>query len=449
MATTPTAGLTIHEERLTDRRIALTITVPDERKERALRKAAAQLGRRVKVPGYRPGKAPYEALVRTVGEETVHNKAIESLAVDALSEALAERDLRPYGSPEVDITGRDPLEIRAVVPLEPTVDLGRYLNIRLPYEPPELPERDVEAALEDVRRNSAVLVPAGRPTQEGDHVTLDARAVEGDAAIVEFVDRSVDLTPQGLTNANLPTSLLPHLLGLHVGSSAEITARYEHDFADRALAGRQLKFRVELVDVRAYELPELDDDLARSLDYQTLDELRASIRARLAARNEALARARYRDQLADLLVSTAVAEYPPSALEAMVDRLLEEYKTRLARELPAMSWERWLALNETHEDRLRSDLLPEARRELKQALVFSEFMEREDISCGEAELENEVRMLTGVLKGNQLSMSEMRKRARSRVLSRKTMERLEQIADPERFGPDGAGSQDPNGELDE
>ncbi|MFM8320146.1 MAG: trigger factor, partial [Chloroflexota bacterium] len=156
-----------------DHQAELTVEVELERLEALKTKAAAKIARKIKVPGFRPGKAPYTVVLRQVGEAAVIEEAIELLVDEIYPEVIKEANIQPYGPGNLEaIPSMDPLTFKFIIPLEATVEMGDYQAIRKPYEPKEITDQDVDNVIQDLRDRQAIVEPVERPAQVGDQVTI-------------------------------------------------------------------------------------------------------------------------------------------------------------------------------------------------------------------------------------------------------------------------------------
>jgi trigger factor len=155
--------------------VKLTIEIDQQELEKAKRQAASKIAQRLKIPGFRPGKAPYQVVLRYVGDEEVKKEAIETIAEELYPKAIKEAGIQPYGVASlenINDSSDGPIVLDFNVPLEAETTLGNYLDIRVPYEISVITDQDVEKALQNLRENQAVVEPVDRPAQEGDRLQV-------------------------------------------------------------------------------------------------------------------------------------------------------------------------------------------------------------------------------------------------------------------------------------
>ncbi|HZD57283.1 MAG TPA: trigger factor, partial [Anaerolineales bacterium] len=163
----------IDTQPLEDHQIKLTVEVDPEPFEKAKRRAASRLSRRTKIPGFRPGKAPYQIVQRHIGEEAVLEESLDILLKDLYPRIIEQADIQTHGPGQLEnVISVEPLKLEFLVALAPEVELGDYRSIRFPYEPAEITDRDVDDVLQELRHRQAIDEPVERPAEEGDHVYI-------------------------------------------------------------------------------------------------------------------------------------------------------------------------------------------------------------------------------------------------------------------------------------
>ncbi|MGB2895667.1 MAG: trigger factor family protein, partial [Anaerolineales bacterium] len=187
----------IERQDLENRQVELQVEVASDQIQTAMRAAARRLSRGTKIPGFRPGKAPYEVILGKFGEDVIFEEALDSLGQEIYRDALEETEIEPYAPGSLDeIIREDPLKLRYTVPLAPDVDLGTYRDIRIPFEDAEVTDEAFEEALEEIRQRQALIEPVNRPAEETDLVIVDLSGElldpedEEDAKLLDMKDIS-------------------------------------------------------------------------------------------------------------------------------------------------------------------------------------------------------------------------------------------------------------------
>lgn len=286
----------IQTENLQDRQVQLTVEVPADRIGPAMRSAARRLGKNTKIPGFRPGKVPYEVLVGRFGEEAVFEEALDSLGQEVYSQALEESKLDPIAPGTLnEVVSRDPLVLRYNVPLTPEVDLGKYRKLRLDFEPAQVTDEALEEVLENLRQRRALIEPADRPSRMGDVLVLD---VDGELEQADDPKERTILKEEGISllldaeNDWPAPGIAEQLAGMAAGDERSVDHTFAEDYATEDLRGKTAQFRFRCKEVKSRLVPEWTDDLARGMgEYEDLLDLRLKVRESLKEQAEQIGRA--------------------------------------------------------------------------------------------------------------------------------------------------------------
>ena len=372
-------------ETVAPREVEFTIRPEAEQVEDARREAARRVARQVKIPGFRPGKAPYALVERTVGRKLLTEQAIEILAPDLYKRILEEGGYQPYDRPTLNILRQEPLEFRIRVPLEPTVELADYCAIEVEPEPEVVvtPEQE-EQLLNELREQHGAWVPVERPAQVGDQVTLDIRGTSDEETV--FDQEGTQLT---LSETLSPPGFAQEIAGMLPGQTREFSLTYPEDYSQSELAGETVNMTTTLRGLKERRLPELDDEFAQSVgDHATLEDLKAQLRENLKAQLDAEARDRLATRVLDRVVEQSGLEYPNAAVEQEIDSLIRQRESRLRQQ--GFTLESYLRVIHKSMAQLRDELRPEAEEQLRRSLVLREVAKVEKIEVQPGELIAEV-----------------------------------------------------------
>ena len=371
-------------ETVAPREVEFTIHPEAQKVDEARRQAARRLSQRVRIPGFRPGKAPYALVERTVGKEFLTEEAVEILAPDLLKRVMEETGYEPFDRPTLRITQQEPLELKVRVPLQPTVELPDYHTMRIEPEPEvQVTPEQVQELLDDLRQQHGTWVPVERPAQMGDRVTADIKGTSEGETLFDQKEAEFDLT-----ETLVPAGLAEGVTGMSVGETRQVAVTYPDDFAEERLAGKSADVTVTLRGVKERRLPELDDEFARTVgDFASLEELRSRLRQGLKAEKQAEAEARLAWRVLDAVVQQSRVEYPNQAVEQEIDRMVRQRESRLRQQ--GFSLEAYLRLVHKSLAQLRDELRPEAEETLRRQLVLSEVARAENIEISAAEAGSE------------------------------------------------------------
>jgi trigger factor len=370
-------------EELADRQILLTIVVEEERSRAALRQAARRLSHRMRIPGFRPGKAPYAIVLRTLGEDYLRAEAFEAIGQKLYEEALETAEIEAYAQGSLDDVQWDPLTLKVTIPLPPVVELGDYRTLRVTPEPILVLDEDVAEALQALRERYAEWVPEDRPAGYGDMLIMDIRGVVGDEEIMN--QQNWERVLREDSGSGLP-GFDAALVGHRPGESLAFDLVYPDD--STRWAGEPAHFEATLHGVKVKELPPLDDEFAQTTgDFDTLDALRESTRDRLRAEREA--EEDYEGKVLDSLVGQATIEYPPFLVERELDGIMEEHDRLLQQQ--GMPLEDYLRVSGKTSEEYRDENRPRAVQRLERSLALGEFVKREDMSMEDEAVDEEIR----------------------------------------------------------
>ena len=369
-----------------NRQLVLTIEVPADQVEAALTQITRRLAQKHKVPGFRPGKAPRAIIERLVGKQALYKEVIEELGPKVYEEALEQRHITPYATGEMDSFTLEPLVLKMLVPLAPTVDLGDYRSLRLPNIEPLVDDHEVEHQLEHLREDQAILEPAGAVPAETHmiaRVDFESR-VNGRPFIAKQSGAPINLYPP-LDRDEDQLDFSAAIIGMMPGEDKTFTLGVPDSDQYGEFRGKTADFRVHLVELQRRELPAVDDALAQTVGaYETLDALKDSLRAELRARQQRDADSRYSDQVLEALVKGATVEYPPQMLTSEVSTMVAHTEKRLKDQNMTMA-EYLKALGKTDEE-YREELRPTAAIRLRRGLVINQLIKEEGLSVTDAEV---------------------------------------------------------------
>lgn len=436
-----------------DHQAELTVEIEAERMEAARRRAARKISERGKVPGFRPGKAPYEMVRRHYGDEAIFETAIDMLVEEIYPKALEEAEIEPSAMGALEkIEGMDPPKFFFRVPLMPSVELGDYLSVRLPYEFTAPGDGELEKSLAELRRMYATTETVERGAQENDYVLISVNGTKAGAAEGEApADLSRESTAlvvraeDALQKNEWPfQGFCRELIGLKAGDVKNIQHTYADDFEDETVRGAAVTFEVTVKTVRSPQLPELNDDFARTVSekYENLEQLKDELRKQ----NEANAKAEYDDEyfseLIDKVKEGAVVKYPPQVLEHESGHVLDDLKQRLASQ--SIDLETYFKLRGmTQEKFIEEEVHPVAKKRLERGLILDEVARQQKIRITEDSLRGEFdqaihqlahqgvdfnQLVKGGKKAQENFSHMIASESAARLMTRNTLERLKVIA---------------------
>jgi len=391
--------LTVSVDRQPGSVVQLSVEAPATEVETAVQQALRRLAGQVRLPGFRPGKAPTALVERAVGWDAVRREAADKLIPALYLRALAQAGVDAVGDPEelevVDLERGKPVSFTAKVTVKPEVDLGDYASLRVEEEITEITEEKLDAALEEVRKGHAELVEVtDRPAHAGDVVSCTLSMSRGGEPIGEPEERDIELDRERV----LP-GLVDGILGLEVGGSSSSEVVLPDDYSREELRGASVVFDVTVTGIKERRLPPLDDTLA-VLDKhgETLEELREHYRTVLTEAAERLDRERYEAAVLTALRDSVAIDVPEAMVDREIDRQLRDTELRLAQ--AGMRFDRYLEYTGQTLEKVRGEAREPAVARVKLELVLEALAAAEGIEVDQSQVDREVDRLAG---GRRLS----------------------------------------------
>jgi trigger factor len=368
-------------EELSPTRVKLTVEVPFKELEPSLQAAYKKVAQQVRVPGFRPGKVPARIIEQRFGRAVVLEETLNDALPKLYGQAVDETELFPVSQPEIEVTkieDGDQVEFTAEVDVRPAFDVPEYEGTEVVVDTAEVGDADIEAQLDALRQRFATLAGVERPAQNGDYVVMDLRAeIDGEnldeqqAADVSY-EVGAGSVLQGLDDA---------LLGMAAGDEKT----FRTTLVGGENAGEEADVIITVKSVKEKQLPPLDDDFAQlASEFDTLDELKDSIREQ-ARRNKLIDQVvQSREKALDALLEKIDIPLPESALNAEIEARKHNLEHQVAES--GLSREAYLRLQQTTEEELFAEFEQNSVKALKSGFVLDKIVKAEDIGVTEQEL---------------------------------------------------------------
>jgi trigger factor len=405
-------AVTTKTTELGDSRVRVEVEVPSDALEREMRTAAAEIGREMRVPGFRSGKVPPQVVIQQVGREAVLDEAVRRGLPAWYEEALSDAGINTVGDPKVDLSDLpakgSPLAFTIEVGIVPPARLGEYKGVEVGRREPSVSPDEVRTELERLRDSLASLQTVDRQAANGDFVVIDytgridGEPFEGGEARGQVVQ---------LGSGRLIPGFEERLDGARAGDELEVEITFPDDYASDELAGSDAIFTVQVKEVKEKQLPELDDDFAvEAGGYDSLDELRAELEERLKRADERAIEAEFREAAVDAVVAQSQIAVPHELVHAKAHEMWH----RTARRLSAQGVDprRYLELSGKAEEELVTESEPDAELALKREAVLSEIVKAEGVSVTDEEVADAIREAAGP-DATEKQLKRTLKRARS------------------------------------
>ncbi len=384
--------------------------------EKASDRAYRKLAQKYTVPGFRRGHAPRSMLERMLGKEAIYQEGLEEVIETSYRDAIREHALTPLAQPDLDAPPLEmgqPYAYVARVPVLAPVDLGDYRSVRVEQPSTEVTDADVDAVLAQVQQEQAMWLPAERPAQIGDKVVVDLKLVVGERVVSDLHDNEYELTSE---RVGIFTGMDEHVVGMSEGETREFTTTIPEDYANSELAGKEAQYTVTLKGVKYRELPELDDELAKSVgDYDSFEALRGAVREQLASQKRTEASRTLRDRAVQAVAEQASVDVHPVLVSEELDSMLNETNRLLQQN--RISLEQYLAMTQKSEEEYRKELEPEALERVKKDLVLDAVADAEGITASDQEIQSWLDLLAA-MGGNRLRLKQLTAGQRASIARR-------------------------------
>jgi trigger factor len=429
----PTLTTTVTE--LPESRVRLQVQVPASELEERIERKARQLGRELKLPGFRRGKVPAPLVIQRVGRETVLEEAVRDTLGSWYASAIETAGIVPVGDPEVDL-GDLPaqggaLEFSIEIGVLPTAELGQYKGLEVARAEPAVEEERVVQEVDGLRERLARLETVERAAGTGDFVvidylgSIDGEPFEGGEGRDQLVELGSDSLIPGFEAG---------LLGAAAGETRTVELAFPEDYGHKPLAGRPASFEVTLKEVKRKQLPEIDEDFAADVGFDSVDELREDVRRRLIEVEEQRVQSEFREAALDAAVAQAQVQTPPALIESRTREMWERMLHSLSHR--GVSREAYLSIVGRPEEEILAEMQPEAEQALRREAVITAVVAAEAIRPSDEDL---IEALAPTAEREGVSPEQLRERltgagrleeAREDLAARQAMELIAAEAKP-------------------
>ena len=434
---------------LKDHQIQLTVHFDQPTFDQYKIKAAHTISSKSKVPGFRPGKAPLDVVKRIYGEDYLNEEALELLVKEKYPILLDEAEVKPVAAGKLEkVEKLDPPDLTFIVPLEPTIELGKYKEIQKKFELPKIEDKEVEEVLHNLQMNYATASEVEREAQNGDLVHFKLTALisnpdEGDSG--ELLKES----PYQMIVGEKQKEEFPYegfdkeLVGLKAGSKKEFSHKYTKNSSFEKLQGKEVNLTIEVTNIKELKLPEVTDDFAKSISgLNDLEMLKTSIKNQLTYTKNSDYEEKYYNDLIDEIIKISKLAYPPVLLEDEIEHVVHEFEHNLAHQ--NMDLDTFLKLNKMEKEVfIEKEIKPVAKRQLEHSLVLEQITDEEKIELKQEDLEKVYRQtmyeyqtrddfnkIKRELSPKKLANSVLMQAA-SRLMNRQVLDRIKQYANGE------------------
>ena len=382
--------MSVQVENLEKNMAKLTVEVPAEELEKAIQAAYMKQKSRINLPGFRKGKVPRHMIEKMYGPEIFYEDAVNSILSKEYPKAAEESELQIVSRPAVDVVqlekGKNFI-FTAEVAVKPEVTLGKYLGVAVKKADIAVSEEEITAEIERERESNARMVTVeGRPVEDGDTAVIDYEGfVDGEA----FEGGKGENHSLVIGSHSFIDTFEEQLIGKNTGDDVTVNVTFPEDYHSPEVAGKAAMFQVKINEIKAKELPELDDDFAQDVsEFDTLAEYRESVEKKLIERKEAEARREKENELIEKIIEDSQMEIPDAMIETQTENMVDDFANRLAQQ--GMPMEQYMQFTGMTEEKLMEQMRPDALKRIQSGLVLEAIAKAEDIQVSEDDVEAEL-----------------------------------------------------------
>ena len=396
----------VKSEKLEKSMHELQFSVDAESFKAAIDKAYKREGKKYTVPGFRKGHAPRAVIEKMYGADIFHYDAINDLFPEAYEAAVVESGIQPVGRPEVDVVSEsleDGVVLKVVVAVKPEIKVGNYTGLKATKKDNTVDDADVEAELVRMQnRNGRIITREGK-AENGDTVDMD---FEGFVDGVAFEGGKAEHYSLVLGSGSFIPGFEDQLIGHEAGEEFDVNVTFPEEYQAKELAGKPAVFKIKLHEVKTKELPALDDEFAKDVsEYDTLDELKASIRKGMEEQNEKQAALAVENDLVDQVIATIEGDIPDAMYEARMDEAVRDFEYRLAQQ--GLKLDMYLQYMGQTLESFRASFKEQAEKQVKIRLALEAVAAAEQIVASDEDLENELQRIADSYKMELAKVKEL------------------------------------------
>lgn len=382
--------MSVQVENLEKNMAKLTIEVSADKVEKAIQAAYLKEKSKISLPGFRKGKVPRQMIEKMYGAAIFYEDAANRLIQENYGPAVDESGVDVVSRPTIDITQIEkgqPFIFTAEVAVKPEVKLGKYMGVTVTKIDTSVSDEEVDAAVEEERNHNARTVTVqDRAIQDGDTAVID---FEGFVDGVAFEGGKAENHSLVIGSHSFIDTFEEQLIGKNTGDETEVNVTFPEEYQAEELAGKPALFKVKIHEIKAKELPELDDEFAQDVsEFDTLAEYREDVRKKLGETKEEEARRTKEDEAIKKIVDKSSMEIPEAMIETQVEVMVEEFAQRISQQ--GLSFEQYMQFSGMTMDKMKEQVKPEALSRIQSSLVLEEIAKAEDIQVSDEDVAEEI-----------------------------------------------------------
>lgn len=382
--------MSLQVEKLEKNMAKLTIEVPADDLEKALQSAYMKQKNKISLPGFRKGKVPRQMIEKMYGAEIFYDDAANELIPKAYAEAYDEAELDIVSRPEINVVQIEkgkPFIFTADVATKPEVTLGEYKGLEIEKVSTRVTQKEVDAKIqEEAEKNARTITVTDRPVQDGDEVIPD---FEGFVDGVAFEGGKGENYPLTIGSGSFIPGFEEQLVGAEAEKEMEVKVTFPEDYHAEDLKGKEAVFKCTVHEIKAKELPEIDDEFAAEVsEFDTLEEYKADIKAKIKDQKASEGKRKQEDQAVDAAVKNAQYEIPQPMIETQVMQMADDFAQRIQSQ--GISLEQYFQFTGMTADKMMDELRPQAIKRIETRLVLEAIAKAENIEISDEKLDEEL-----------------------------------------------------------
>ncbi len=385
--------MSLQVENLEKNMAKLTIEVPASEFEKALQSAYNKQKKSISVPGFRKGKVPRQMVEKMYGPEIFYEDAANELIPTAYEEELKNCDLEIVSRPTVDIVQIKKGEnfiFTAEVAVKPEVTLGEYKGMEVDKTSTRVTQKEVEAKIkEEAEKNARTVTVEGRPVQDGDEVILDFEGfVDGEA----FEGGKGENYPLTIGSGSFIPGFEEQLVGAEAEKEVEVKVTFPEEYHAEELKGKDAVFKCTIHEIKEKQIPEIDDEFAAEVsEFDTLDEYKADVKAKIKEQKENEGKQKKEDQAVEKAVANATMEIPEAMIDEQVRQMVNEFAQNM--QYQGISFEQYCQITGMTLEKIQEETRPQAIKRIETRLVLEAIAKAENIEVTEERLDEEIKKM--------------------------------------------------------
>ena len=382
--------MSLQVEKLEHNMAKLTIEVSAEELEGAIQKSYLKQRGKVNVPGFRKGKVPRQVMEKMFGVEVFYEDAANTLIPDAYAKAYDEADIDIVSQPSIEVTQiekGEPFIFTAEVAVRPEVKLGEYKGVEVDKFSNRVTAKEIDAKLEEERNKNARTVNVeGRPVQKDDEVILDFEGFVDGVAFDGGKGENYSLTIG--SNTFMP-GFEDQLIGVEAGKEVEVNVTFPEDYHEESLKGKPAVFKCTVHEIKAKELPELDDEFASEVsEFDTLEELKADIKAKIKEQKNAEGKSAQQDQALDTIIAATEMDIPDAMVETEARQMVDSFGQRIQQQ--GLTMQQYMQFTGMDTEKMLEEMRPQAMKRIQTRLVLEAIVAAENMVTSDERLDEEI-----------------------------------------------------------